>query len=146
MNKTFSVIQYETTNLRFNYLQMEVTPPPVLPNIEKQLVSFIECPENLPIHQVDHTQCYWPREPNVEHLLKFETAPIGSKLKYEKDPVTGGVQDLREISLRNTGKTARNSMSMSRAPGPPCDGVRGYFNNNHKLNMNSIKIAKLEIN
>jgi len=83
------------------------------------------CPEQLPIHQLDNTQCYWQREVDVLSLLEHDLAPIGTTLKFERDSLTGEIGKMQEIVLQGAGETARNSMSMSRAPGPLTDGVRG---------------------
>lgn len=46
--------------------------------------------------------------------------------------MTGKISEMQEIVLQGAGETARNSMSMTRAPGPLTDGVRGililYYN------------------
>lgn len=87
--------------------------------------GYIEYPERLPIHQLDNVQCYWPRKSNILSLLAYDLAPIGTTLKFDRDPVTGKIGEMQEIVLLGAGETARNSMSMTRAPGPLMDGVRG---------------------
>lgn len=90
-----------------------------------ELREYIECPERLPIHQLDDAQCYWPRIPDVCSLLEYDLAPINTTLKFDRDPITGKIGEMQEIILQGAGETARNSMSMTRAPGPLMDGVRG---------------------
>lgn len=46
-------------------------------------------------------------------------------LKFDRDPITGELKEMREVALKTTGETARNSMSMTRAPGPASDNIRG---------------------
>ncbi|EZA51202.1 hypothetical protein DMN91_012752 [Ooceraea biroi] len=104
-------------------------PPPIWPDIKSELREYIECPEQLPIHQLDNTQCYWQRQADVLSLLEFDLAPIGTTLKFDRDPVTGKIGEMQEIILQGAGETARNSMSMTRAPGPLMDGVRGNPSN-----------------
>jgi antiviral helicase SKI2 len=74
---------------------------------------------------LDNAQCYWQREVDVLSLLEYDLAPIGTTLKFDRDPLTGKIGKMQEIVLQGAGETARNSMSMSRAPGPLTDGVRG---------------------
>jgi len=74
---------------------------------------------------LDNTQCYWEREEDILSLLEHDLAPIGTTLKFDRDPLTGKIGKMQEIVLQGAGETARNSMSMSRAPGPLTDGVRG---------------------
>ncbi|XP_014467951.1 PREDICTED: helicase SKI2W [Dinoponera quadriceps] len=104
-------------------------PPPIWPDIELEMRGYIENPERLPIHQLDNVQCYWPRKPNILSLLEYDLAPIGTTLKFDRDPITGKIGEMQEIVLLGAGETARNSMSMTRAPGPLMDGVRGNPSN-----------------
>jgi len=52
-------------------------------------------------------------------------APVNTTLKFDRDPITGKIGEIQEINLQGAGETARNSMSMTRAPGSLTDGVRG---------------------
>lgn len=104
---------------------MPFGPPPILPDIKSELKEYIVYPEKLPIHQLDRVQQYWDREPNISSLLHVDLAPAGTTLKYERDPITGCLGELQEFSVENVGQNVRNSMSMSRAPGPPMEGVKG---------------------
>jgi len=58
-------------------------------------------------------------------LLEFDLAPVNTTLKFDRDPITGKIGEIQEIDLQGAGETARNSMSMTRAPGLLTDGVRG---------------------
>ncbi|XP_024882516.1 helicase SKI2W-like [Temnothorax curvispinosus] len=104
-------------------------PPPIWPDIKSELREYIECPERLPIHQLDSTQRYWPRRADVLSLLEFDLAPVSTTLRFDRDPVTGKIGEIQEICLQGAGETARNSMSMTRAPGSLADGVRGNPSN-----------------
>ena len=108
-------------------MQLPYGPPPILPDIKNELKEYIVFPEKLPIHQLDKVQQYWEREPQIFSLLKADLAPAGTTLKYDRDPITGRIGELQEVSLQNIGATVRNSMSMSRAPGPAAEGVKGIF-------------------
>ncbi|GAB1863836.1 Helicase SKI2W [Camponotus japonicus] len=109
--------------------ELFVGPPPIWPDIKLELREYIECPERLPIHQLDDAQCYWSRIPDVCSLLEYDLAPINTTLKFDRDPITGKIGEMQEIILQGAGETARNSMSMTRAPGPLMDGVRGNPSN-----------------
>ncbi|XP_057338709.1 SKI2 subunit of superkiller complex protein [Microplitis mediator] len=104
-------------------------PPPILSDIRDELCEYIECPEKLPIHQVENVQLYWPREPDILSLLEYDLSPVGTVLKYDRDPITGRITHMREDVLQGAGENAKNSMSMSRAPGPPMEGVQGNSSN-----------------
>ena len=47
----------------------------------------------------------------------------------DRDPATGKLLQFREVPLENMGCTAKNSMSLQRAPGPPDQAVRGSNTN-----------------
>lgn len=108
-----------------NFLQLLVEPPPIWPDIELELREYIECPERLPIYQLDNVQCYWSCKPDILSLLDFDLAPVGTTLRFDRDLITGKIGEMQEIILQGAGETARNSMSMTRAPEPITDGVRG---------------------
>lgn len=89
--------------------------------------EYIECPEQLPIHQLENAQCYWPQKADIFSLLEFNLAPINTTLKFDRNPVTGKIGKMQEIILQGAGETVRNSMFMTRAPAPLVDGVRGVL-------------------
>lgn len=124
----FSVLfffSFLSSLLHFFFLQLPFDPPPVLPDMRHILRDYIECPERLPIHNVENVQCYWPRKADILNLLETDIAPVGTNLKFKRDPITGDITDMHEVVILGAGETPRNSMSMSRAPGPPTEGVRG---------------------
>ena len=77
------------------------------------------------MYQLENAQCYWPREPDILSLLNHDLAPVGTTIKFKRDPFTGKIENMVEVDLQGTGETARNSMSMTRAPGPPEESIRG---------------------
>ncbi|CAG9853750.1 unnamed protein product [Phyllotreta striolata] len=99
--------------------------PPILPSLDNELRKYLLCPENLPIHQYERNQKFWPREPNIKELLHWEGSPITTTLQVQRDPNDGRVIDFKEISLQAAGATAKNSMSLNRAPVGPAEAVRG---------------------
>ncbi|KAK2583646.1 hypothetical protein KPH14_009581 [Odynerus spinipes] len=110
-------------------MELPLDLPPIWPDIKTELKEYIECPERLPIHHLDRAQCYWPREPDVLSLLEFDLAPLGTTLKFDRDPVTGRVGKMQEVVMKGVGKNSKNSMSMTRAPGPTADGITGNSSN-----------------
>lgn len=112
-----------------NKQMLEFELPPIWPDIRTELREYIECLDNLPIYHLDNAQCYWPRKPDILSLLNCDIAPLGTTLKFNRDPVTGKLGEMHEVPLKSAGETARNSMSMTRAPGPPSDIIRGNTSN-----------------
>lgn len=104
---------------------MPFGPPPILPEIKAELKEYIVHLDQLPIHQLNKVQQYWDRKRNILSLLKADLAPSGTTLKYERNPVTGVIGDIKEVCINSVGETVRNSLSMSRAPGPAAEGVKG---------------------
>lgn len=88
----------------------------MLQDLKTELREYIECPEKLPIHRVEYVQQYWPREENIPSLLSHDLAPLGTALKFNRDPITGQITDMQEIVIQGAGETSRNSMMMRRAP------------------------------
>ncbi|OXU24095.1 hypothetical protein TSAR_004469 [Trichomalopsis sarcophagae] len=112
-----------------DYLELPFGPPPILPDIRTELKEYIVNPEKLAIHQVDKVQQYWERKPKILSLLEANLTPLGTTLKYERDPITGHIGEIQEVMMQNIGETVRNSMSMARAPGPISEGVKGNASN-----------------
>ncbi|XP_017891371.1 helicase SKI2W [Ceratina calcarata] len=102
--------------------------PPIWPDIRTELKEYIECLDNLPIYHLDNAQCYWSRKTDILSLLDCDLAPLGTTLKFDRDPVTGQLGKMHEVLVRSAGENSRNSMSMTRAPGPPTD-IRGDSSN-----------------
>ncbi|CAK9813928.1 Helicase SKI2W [Anthophora quadrimaculata] len=103
--------------------------PPIWPDIKTELTEYIECLDNLPIYHVDKAQCYWPRKPDFISLLDVDQAPVGTTLKFDRDPVNGKLGEMHEVAIKSVGETAQNSMSMTRAPSSSTDYLRGNVNN-----------------
>ncbi|KAK7870957.1 hypothetical protein R5R35_012172 [Gryllus longicercus] len=110
-------------------VQLPYGPPPVLPDIEKQLKEYLLCPERLPIHNYEQAQQFWPRVPNPDSLFFCELSPLGTTLKVDRDPTTGEILQFREVPIDDIGCTARNSLSLKRAPQPFNESVRGNDSN-----------------
>nr|CAD7426744.1 unnamed protein product [Timema monikensis] len=110
-------------------LQLPFGPPPVLPDVQKQLKEYLLCPDRLPIHDYEHAQQFWPRESNPRSLYHCDVSSSETVLKFDRDPSTGQLLDFREVYLSDVGTTAKNSMSLTRAPGPMSEATRGSANN-----------------
>lgn len=54
---------------------------PILPDIGEELRNYIICPDNLPIHQYENNQEFWPRTSNVEDLLSYESFALSTTLE-----------------------------------------------------------------
>ncbi|KAI4466930.1 atp-dependent rna and dna helicase [Holotrichia oblita] len=106
-----------------------VEPPPILPDIEEQLREYIVCTERLPIHEYERNQEFWPRKRDITSLFEWTDSPLCSTLRISRDPLTGKILDFIEVPIKGAGANARNSMSLSRAPGPPTETVRGSNSN-----------------
>lgn len=67
------------------------------------------------------------RKPNIERLYYAPPAPLlgSSTLIPHRHPETGTILDFTEAQILNPDNTAKNSMSLRRAPGPPEEATRG---------------------
>ncbi|XP_072388154.1 superkiller complex protein 2 isoform X2 [Diabrotica undecimpunctata] len=99
--------------------------PPILTSVDSELKKYILCPENLPIHQYEKNQKFWSRKPIPKELLCFEESPSITTLQVQRDPNSGQIMDFKEVSLQSAGATAKNSMSLNRAPASPSEATRG---------------------
>lgn len=108
-------------------LQLPFGLPPIMPDVKTELTKYVTDIERLQIYHLDNTQCHLPRESNVLSLLHFDLAPIGTTLKFNRNPITGELEDMKEVILKGAGETSKNSMSMNRAPGPVSEQIRGDF-------------------
>ncbi|XP_059090527.1 superkiller complex protein 2-like [Tigriopus californicus] len=109
-------------------------PPPILASLEERLESYLLSPEDLPIH-ADHgdeipTQlAFWDRIPQPERVLHLDTAPIATTLKVQRDLATGDILGFQEVNQPGCGSTAKNSTSLTRAPGAKMESFMGSSTN-----------------
>ncbi|XP_022902314.2 superkiller complex protein 2 [Onthophagus taurus] len=104
---------------------MENLIPPILPDINQDLYNYIVCIDKLPIHQYEENQELWPRKPNVPALFHCDGSPLASTLKVVRNLETGAIEDFIEVPIEGVGETARNSTSLTRAPAPASESIRG---------------------
>ncbi|KAL3287831.1 hypothetical protein HHI36_002290 [Cryptolaemus montrouzieri] len=97
----------------------------ILPDIQKKLQQYATSFENFSIYEYERSQIHWERNSKPSDLLHYEQSPICSTLKVKRDPFSGEIHDFREVSLKAAGATAKNSMSLNRAPLPPSQATRG---------------------
>ncbi|XP_078687037.1 superkiller complex protein 2-like [Branchiostoma floridae x Branchiostoma belcheri] len=99
--------------------------PPVLQDLQAQLKGYLQRPEDLPIHDFQKAQKFWPRERDPESLYSAELCPVQTTLQVDRNPTTGELLGYKEVYLQDTGISAKNSLSLRRPPGPPMEATRG---------------------
>ncbi|XP_074623537.1 superkiller complex protein 2-like [Acropora palmata] len=104
-------------------------PPLFPPDLKTDLEKYLLDPTPLPIHDFHKTQRFWPRERDSESLFYADVCPVPTTLKVERNPTTGELLGYNEVILKDTGSTAKNSMSILRQPGPLSASVRGDSTN-----------------
>uniref|UniRef100_A0AAY4E920 Uncharacterized protein n=1 Tax=Denticeps clupeoides TaxID=299321 RepID=A0AAY4E920_9TELE len=88
-------------------------------DVEKR---FLRDPAWLPIHNTDAA---FEKERDLDSLLHCGPSPLHSGISVVRDQTTGMLLDFTEVLLQNTGLSAKNSLSLQRAPGPPSESLRG---------------------
>lgn len=95
---------------------------PILEDPNETLRNYILNPQ-IPIHDPDLN--FLPRTPNSDCLYYIPPGITGTNLIPERNPESGEILDFIEIGIKDAGCTAKNSMSLQRAPGPPNKSTRG---------------------
>ncbi|XP_019620739.1 PREDICTED: helicase SKI2W-like [Branchiostoma belcheri] len=103
--------------------------PPVLQDLQAQLRGYLQRPQDLPIHDFQKAQKFWPRERDPESLYSAELCPVQTTLQVDRNPTTGELLGYKEVYLQDTGISAKNSLSLRRPPGPPTEATRGSSTN-----------------
>ncbi|XP_078603715.1 superkiller complex protein 2-like [Branchiostoma floridae x Branchiostoma japonicum] len=103
--------------------------PPVLQDLQAQLRGYLQRPEDLPIHDFQPAQKFWPRERDPEALYSADVCPLQTTLQVERNPTSGELLGYKEVYLQDTGISAKNSLSLRRPPGPPTEATRGSSTN-----------------
>ncbi|XP_067173330.1 superkiller complex protein 2 [Apteryx mantelli] len=105
-------------------------PPATLPLVSELERLFLSSPEWLPPHSHERARRCWSRAPEPRALLALEPTPVHGELRAERDPRSGAVLAFAEVlRLENPGLSAKNSLSLQRAPGPPGEALRGAATN-----------------
>lgn len=79
--------------------------------------------QQLPIHEPQ--PFILPRPSDERQLYYAPSCSASTTLVAERDPITGKILDFIEVSVKDAESTARNSMSMNRAPIRPEQATRG---------------------
>lgn len=108
--------------------------PPFSVDLKSEVEErFLRDPGWLPIHDKDVAFGDFlklvKREKQLDSLLHCTPTPLHSGLSVVRDPTTGMLLDFTEVPLENTGLSAKNSLSLQRAPGPPSESLRGSNTN-----------------
>nr|XP_061808653.1 superkiller complex protein 2-like [Nerophis lumbriciformis] len=108
--------------------------PPTSLSLEAEVKKqFLQDPGWLPLHDTDFAFQRFlkvtQRNVNADSLLNCAVSPLHSGLSVIRDPTTGMLLDFTEVSLENTGLSAKNSLSLQRKPGPPSESLRGSNTN-----------------
>lgn len=83
--------------------------------------------QKLPIH--DPKPFILPRESNARNLYHAPLGTASTTLAADRDPITGHILEFIEVNLEDAECTAKNSMSMRRAPVRPEQATRGSATN-----------------
>ncbi|XP_068780020.1 superkiller complex protein 2 isoform X2 [Struthio camelus] len=100
--------------------------PPLVAELERR---FLGSPEWLPPHGHERAPRRWSRAPEPRALFVLEPTPPHGALRAERDPRSGALLGFAEALLDNPGLSAKNSLSLRRAPGPPAQALRGAATN-----------------
>lgn len=96
--------------------------PPILEDPKAVLLKYI-LHQDLPIHQPQLS--ILPHQADVTNLYHVPRGAASTTLLPDRDPISGDILDFIEVSISDSEKTARNSMSLRRQPGPPENATRG---------------------
>ncbi len=103
--------------------------PPILPSTSDRLDPYLLDPMRLPVHQGRDIGHFWLPDPQPKRLLRAELAPVQTTLAVDRDLATGQILGFHEKRLKESGTTAKNSTSLTRAPGPKDETTRGSTTN-----------------
>eukprot|EP00057_Strongylocentrotus_purpuratus_P022189 XP_011676663.1 PREDICTED: helicase SKI2W [Strongylocentrotus purpuratus] len=70
-----------------------------------------------------------PRKSDPTNLYNVSLCPLQTTLQVERHATTGELLGYKEVFLGDTSATAKNSLSLSRQPGPLSESVRGSTTN-----------------
>ncbi|KAK4884408.1 hypothetical protein RN001_000679 [Aquatica leii] len=103
--------------------------PPILPDIEQELLDYLTTPERLPIHDYERNQEFWPRKPDPSKLINYDFCPLSTTLKVQRNVNTGEIIEFREVLVQSAGSNSKNSMLFTREPAPPSESTWGSISN-----------------
>nr|XP_034300417.1 helicase SKI2W-like [Crassostrea gigas] len=98
--------------------------PPILPSWGEELEDYLTCIEQVPVHDFNSAQRFWPREPHPENLYHAEVSGVQTTIQVDRNPTTGELLGYKEEYLESTSE-GKTSLSLRRPPGPAGQDVRG---------------------
>lgn len=98
--------------------------PPILPSWGEELEDDLTCIEQVPVHDLNSAQRFWPREPHPENLYHAEVSGVQTTIQVDRNPTTGELLGYKEEYLESTSE-GKTSLSLRRPPGPAGQDVRG---------------------
>eukprot|EP00105_Crassostrea_gigas_P020047 XP_011438724.1 PREDICTED: helicase SKI2W isoform X1 [Crassostrea gigas] len=98
--------------------------PPILPSWGEELEDYLTCIEQVPVHDLNSAQRFWPREPHPENLYHAEVSGVQTTIQVDRNPTTGELLGYKEEYLESTSE-GKTSLSLRRPPGPAGQDVRG---------------------
>ncbi|KAK6195918.1 hypothetical protein SNE40_001245 [Patella caerulea] len=99
--------------------------PPVLPELNEDLEKLLTCLDDLPIHDINRAQRFWPREKQPERLYSVDICPVQTTIQVERNPTTGQLIGFKESFIPDMGKSSNNSLSLRRSPSVNYQDIRG---------------------
>eukprot|EP00124_Ichthyophonus_hoferi_P005192 Ihof_evm1s695 gene=Ihof_evmTU1s695 len=123
------LVQPTTTNQ--SLLPRIATVPVGLPPITKSDLAqtvetrFLSDVSDLPLHDFYPAQQSWNVDHDLPSLYHIDVSSMHTDLSLDRDMRSGEVGGFTEVALTNDKITAKNSMSLLRAPAPANDYVRG---------------------
>ncbi|XP_063387535.1 superkiller complex protein 2 [Cydia fagiglandana] len=103
----------------------DLKPPPIFEDLNERVKDYLLKPERLSIHQWEKSQTHWHRATDIDSLFKIDDEEIDpyTTLEVVRDPITGEITGIEEVSLPI--EDDEELQSMSRAPLPPSLSTRG---------------------
>ncbi|XP_072703917.1 LOW QUALITY PROTEIN: superkiller complex protein 2 [Ciconia boyciana] len=80
-------------------------------------------------HQHERARRRWQRAPEPQALFALEPTPVPGGLRAERGPRSGALRGFAEELLPDVGLSAKTTLSLRRAPGPPGQSLRGSATN-----------------
>uniref|UniRef100_UPI00358F66F8 superkiller complex protein 2 isoform X2 n=1 Tax=Myxine glutinosa TaxID=7769 RepID=UPI00358F66F8 len=111
-------------------LQLPLGLPPFAADPSHDAESrFLLSPQRLSLHHFERLQSFIPREIDPESLFEGDVCTVPTLLAVDRNPTTGELLGFHETWAPDVGKTAKNSLSFLRKPGPPGEALRGNATN-----------------
>ncbi|XP_063539452.1 superkiller complex protein 2 [Cydia strobilella] len=103
----------------------DLKPPPIFKDLNERVKEYLLKPERLSIHRWEKSQTHWHRVTDIDSLFKIDDEEIDpyTTLEVVRDPITGEITGIEEVSLPI--EDDEELQSMSRAPLPPSLSTRG---------------------